>query len=396
MSQRATPVIATRAVIALQEEGGREAAKRCGPGKAHGAAVTESESPVRASVSATAAALLSTLDLRRSSHHQSVERVALAGDVEEYHRGKDASYAAELALLHLERGMSSTAPASDPPSTSAVEPVPQSGPSERKATTRKKRETTRVVDPRLDFFSASFDPVLALATAGLRPPLPDVAPLVSVAMCRGLLPHDHPQYKAASRPQTQPATAQRSSATAAAPVTADSSRRAQQPEDDALAVFSTRPYIPPSLSASASSRSRQSSSSPSPPTAGPLSLVHSLFSSQSRCTVLTRSHREVYSRCHGLIRAFDKHLSLFLIDVTEEIAVRQRLTVQERQRKKGRRRRPDQAVSAEAEAAVEETSGRHWEWVEVERELCVWQPRHVPQMLLRGACVISISRYRET
>ena len=47
-------------------------------------------------------------------------------------------------------------------------------------------------DPQLDFFSRSFNPYLALATAGLLPPLPAARPLDSIFRCRFMLPDGHP------------------------------------------------------------------------------------------------------------------------------------------------------------------------------------------------------------
>lgn len=47
-------------------------------------------------------------------------------------------------------------------------------------------------DPALDFFSQSFDPLRALLTAGLTPPLPAARPLDTVYHCRFMLPDNHP------------------------------------------------------------------------------------------------------------------------------------------------------------------------------------------------------------
>jgi len=49
-----------------------------------------------------------------------------------------------------------------------------------------------IPDPQLDFFSRSFNPYRALATAGLAPPLPAARPLDSIYRCRFMLPEDHP------------------------------------------------------------------------------------------------------------------------------------------------------------------------------------------------------------
>jgi small nuclear ribonucleoprotein (snRNP)-like protein len=112
---------------------------------------------------------------------------------------------------------------------------------------------------------------------------------------------------------------------------------------------------------------------------------------------MTRSHRNLHSRCHAIIRAFDKHLNLWLLDVTEEFAVRGRCEVRERQRKKGRRKGKGRGDGGDLEDGDVggEGEGRRWEWVDVERDVCVWRQRYVSQMLLRGPSVISVSRYVE-
>ena len=45
----------------------------------------------------------------------------------------------------------------------------------------------------LDFTSPSFDALQALHTPGLRPPVPDAAPLDNVAKCRAILPPEPPE-----------------------------------------------------------------------------------------------------------------------------------------------------------------------------------------------------------
>ncbi len=47
-------------------------------------------------------------------------------------------------------------------------------------------------DPELDFFSPCFNPLRALLTAGLTPPVPAARPLDTVYHCRFMLPSDHP------------------------------------------------------------------------------------------------------------------------------------------------------------------------------------------------------------
>lgn len=50
----------------------------------------------------------------------------------------------------------------------------------------------QALDPALDFFSPSFDPLRALLSADITPPLPSARPLDTVFHCRFMLPKDHP------------------------------------------------------------------------------------------------------------------------------------------------------------------------------------------------------------
>lgn len=58
-----------------------------------------------------------------------------------------------------------------------------------------------VVSPsRLDFTSSAFDPLAALHTPHLQPPVPDAAPLDNVAKCRAILPPELPESLANVQP----------------------------------------------------------------------------------------------------------------------------------------------------------------------------------------------------
>jgi hypothetical protein len=46
----------------------------------------------------------------------------------------------------------------------------------------------------LDFCSASFDPLRALAAERLQPPVPSARPRDNLHQCRRLLPPDHPNH----------------------------------------------------------------------------------------------------------------------------------------------------------------------------------------------------------
>ena len=213
----------------------------------------------------------------------------------------------------------------------------------------------------LDFFSASFDPLLALNTPGLRPPIADVKPLISVQMCRSLLPDDHSDYKPPKQPTTQQTDAQHSTTAIQPPTQRASPTTGPNP----LALFSTAARVPPSLSSSASS-------------VGPLVVLQSLVATQQRCRVLLRSHHSLHSIVTGQLRAFDRHCNLYIVEAQQSHRTTARLPVSERQRRR-----------AGGGAAG---SGRKWEWVEVERRVGVWQKEWVGQLMVRGECVMSVGR----
>jgi len=50
------------------------------------------------------------------------------------------------------------------------------------------------MQPALDFFSGSFDPLLALGSSSAQPPVPHAAPLDNLHQCRRLLLRDHADY----------------------------------------------------------------------------------------------------------------------------------------------------------------------------------------------------------
>ena len=275
--------------------------------------------------------------------------------------------AGEAADVHASSGIAtaasvSAAPPSDSSSARSSSAVDSTGPAAGAATRRKKSKPV----PALDFFSPSFDPLLALNTPGLRPPIADVQPLLSVQSCRSLLPEEHKDYKP-PRP-TAPTTA-------APPAKHDAGVKravAAQPSSisSPLALFSTAARIPPQLVTS-STPSAQSTSR-----TGPHALLQSLVASQQRCRVLLRSHHSLQSIVTGQLRAFDRHCSLYVVEAQHTQRTTAALTVSERQRRKA-------------------GSGRKWVWVAVQRRVGVWQTEWAGQMMIRGESVISVSHCSE-
>lgn len=59
-------------------------------------------------------------------------------------------------------------------------------------------EQAQPSDKRLDFGGPDFDPLVALHTPGLQPPVPDAPVLDNVSKCAALLPPDPTQQQAAA------------------------------------------------------------------------------------------------------------------------------------------------------------------------------------------------------
>ena len=223
----------------------------------------------------------------------------------------------------------------------------------------------------LDFFSTSFDPLLALNTPGLRPPIPDAKPLITVQMCRPLLPDDHKDYKQPpAKPTTQPA-----------PAPLPSQHQPAATATNPLTLFSTAARVPPPLS-SAATTSRSASS------VGPLALLQSLVATQQRCRVLLRLHQSLHSIVTGQLRAFDRHCNLYIVEAHERRRTTAQLTVSERQR----RRSAKAADGDSGGSGVGDGEKLRWQWVEVQRVVGAWDSVWVGQMMVRGECVMSVSR----
>lgn len=56
------------------------------------------------------------------------------------------------------------------------------------------KDLPKAHDSHLDFCHPDFNPLLALTTFGVRPPVPDAIPLDNLHKCRSLLPEDHPSF----------------------------------------------------------------------------------------------------------------------------------------------------------------------------------------------------------
>ncbi|KAJ1447621.1 hypothetical protein M885DRAFT_185556 [Pelagophyceae sp. CCMP2097] len=132
-------------------------------------------------------------------------------------------------------------------------------------------------DP-LDFRSPAFDAALALRSDA-RPPFPDAKPLDNITKCKRLLPawcEDH---------------------------------------DSRVKVGAHHVVAAPSVSASRGAALLGELADPL--REGPFSVLWRALSDRAAVSVVVRRARTVRGRCVGLLKAFDKHMNLVLIDATE-------------------------------------------------------------------------------
>ena len=166
------------------------------------------------------------------------------------------------------------------------------------------QQAARGGDPLLDFFSESFDAILALATPGLEPPVRDAPQLDTLAKCRVLLPPEMEESLADAPP---PARAAPRPEAVAARERALSRQAALAARERALL---SRPPLLPALHAALAA------------TGGPLTLLAGALERKVRVRVVTRHGRGVRGVAVGFLRAFDRFFNLVLADVEENYTVR--------------------------------------------------------------------------
>ncbi|KAF1330528.1 Ribonucleoprotein lsm domain, partial [Globisporangium splendens] len=132
----------------------------------------------------------------------------------------------------------------------------------------------------LDFRAPEFDPMQALRIQKLLPSLPQAYPLDNIQKCRHLLPEFDPHYQ--------------------------------------KAVVHVKKS---SAEKSASNTERVVKKEPTPTLfdrlAGPFVVLRRCFLERKRVVVVVRRVNSIRGTCVGYLKAFDKHMNLVLMDVTE-------------------------------------------------------------------------------
>ncbi|GFR47528.1 hypothetical protein Agub_g9246, partial [Astrephomene gubernaculifera] len=172
-----------------------------------------------------------------------------------------------------------------PPAASSLPPPPQP------PTTT----TTAPPSPSLDFLSPRFDPLRALHTPGLVPPLPGVRPLDNVSQCRKLLPG------AQLQPAPQPAN--------------EESRKKHERFKEAALRLRERIHTSTTVSL-AGVLAAAAAASP-----GPMQAFSRWHAAGARVSVTTRHASGVRGCATGVLAAYDRYMNVVLRDVTEQYTV---------------------------------------------------------------------------
>ncbi|KAJ0408980.1 hypothetical protein P43SY_002859 [Pythium insidiosum] len=150
---------------------------------------------------------------------------------------------------------------------------------------------SRADDP-LDFRSPAFDALQALSAGSLRPLVSDgVFPLDNIHKCRRLLPASDPHHQS-----TVLGTAQ-----------ASDKRRQQQQQATKPAKSDASAAPKPTLFETLADTYLD----------GPFTVLRRCFLERKRVRVVVRRVNSVRGVCAGFLKAFDKHMNLVLLDVTE-------------------------------------------------------------------------------
>ncbi|CAM9136525.1 unnamed protein product [Phaeothamnion confervicola] len=199
---------------------------------------------------------------------------------------------------------------------------------------------------RLDFRSPHFDAALALRTPGLRPPVLNVQALDNTSKFVHLLPGAAPPRERRAKPPTGARAAEagavssRSSAVGAAAgvaaatgagagltaaaIAAAVAGVAMDVAAEAPAAATAGAAAGAAAAAAAVPRARNEPFAGNPVTTiasglrtGPYSLLTKSLEERHRVRVMIRRVNSVRGTCEGLLLAFDKHMNMVLLDVTE-------------------------------------------------------------------------------
>ena len=167
-------------------------------------------------------------------------------------------------------------------------------------------------DPRLDFFSPSFDAALALAEPALQPPRPRVRTLETLGQCEALLPPDA-DVEATGQPRRHQQQQQQQQK--------DDKQVAEQQERRRYAIErGARAHQRAQAAADAVGASFDAIARDA--LKGPLRVLGIAAADTRRVKVVTRHKNGVRGSMIGSVVLFDRHCNIAMRDADEEFRVR--------------------------------------------------------------------------
>jgi small nuclear ribonucleoprotein (snRNP)-like protein len=190
--------------------------------------------------------------------------------------------------------------------------------------------STTPYDPALDFFSEQFDPLKALSTPSVVPPL-NVRPFDNLSKCRILLDPSDENYLQ---------------------LTPELLKRGGGSNDISAECLSKRPQKTAFFQKLAEKLE-----------AGPMGLLTKFYREKCRIKVYIRRVNDIRGYCYGILLAFDKHFNMVLKNVHEIY------------------------TTWESKAYTTQDSGQ-----EMEEKVLVKKERRIKQLFVKGDTVVLVTR----
>jgi small nuclear ribonucleoprotein (snRNP)-like protein len=182
--------------------------------------------------------------------------------------------------------------------------------------------TERSVDTSLDFFSEEFDPIKALASVSLQPPV-NIKPFDYLEKCRILLDPSDPNYLPinAKLLEKQKQQVKKEAAPVPTNIVADSAAGTGTNEGNNTNQDKPSDAPPPSNNTNATVTSAGTSTEPPKRKnvlqsmmdelhQGPVALLHECCAQRARVRVVIRRVKDVRGHCTGQLIAYDKYFNL--------------------------------------------------------------------------------------
>ncbi|CAH1137878.1 unnamed protein product [Phyllotreta striolata] len=215
-------------------------------------------------------------------------------------------------------------------------------------------------NPKLDFYSAEFDPLLALNTPSVSVPVPNAKRYDNLAA-----------FTSAMNKQKNPE---------------QNENRKEKASKSAVPV--ERKWLPHQLPTASRKKTKYSRNifTKMENTTGPLALLRKCVEEKLRIKVYTKNQEKTRGYCIAYVVAFDKHFNLALEDVTEVWTRRKKKKVPAFDGVESLRKSKFQRQFQFPEITISQHS------TDKKLEVCT---RHVEQILLRGEHVVLVNVFNE-